>query len=219
MGDLVGSRASKRCRARRFASPSPRVVGVARVVAVVLLLLGSQLACYTIPVSTDYDPATDFGSFHTFAWLEPPENPDANPFADNTLLRKRVREAVVAELSGRGFERQSTDVADLLVTFHVTLEEKLRVYDSWGGGYGYYRGAYWGSRGTYGASYQQGTLILDLIDREAEQLIWRGWGPNAVPTADSGRERIESGVQQILDRFPPGSAEDGGSESGRAEKG
>lgn len=173
-----------------------------------LLLLVSLLcfACAGIAVRTDFDADADFAGLQRFAWLEPPVVEGGDPFLDNTLLRKRVREAVARELEARGYQRvEDPEDADFLATFHVTIEERLRVHQYPDVGYYGFHGrwVYWGGGSTYAQTYEEGTLILDLIRQRDRQLVWRGWGSGAVPTVDTDRERIDLAVEKILERFPP----------------
>jgi hypothetical protein len=171
----------------------------------VVPVLAVCTACAGIVVRTDSDPDAEFASLQRFAWLEPPSIETSDPFVDNTLLRKRVRQAVVRELSSRGYEQvEDPESADFLVTFHVTIEERLRFHQYPDSGYYGFHGRWvgWGGS-TYAESYEEGTLILDLIRRRDRQLIWRGWGTDAVPTVDTDEERIDLAVEKILARFPP----------------
>ena len=176
------------------------LVGVAGTLGV---LVG--VACAPFNVKVDYDPDVDFGALRSYAWLARPELADPNPFADNPLLRKRVREAVEGSLSSLGFVAASPGEADFQMTFHVTLEDRT-VGQGWPGGfYGYSRAPYGYSGSSYlTRSFQQGTLILDAVSRDGSQLLWRGWVSGAVPTSDSDRDRVPLAVREILARFPPG---------------
>jgi hypothetical protein len=161
-------------------------------------------------VRTDYDRAVNFEQYRSFAWVDAPERPYPDPFEDNTLLRKRVREAVQAEMVRRGFVSVPVEEADLLVTFHVVVQDRVRSRGPGGGFFFVDRHAgHDGVGAVVGAtndvySYKEGTLILDLIDPYLEQLVWRGWGRNAVPTTDIETNRVDLAVTQILTRFPPG---------------
>jgi hypothetical protein len=175
----------------------------------VVALLAALQGCTTLKVRTDFDHGADFSGLRSFAWLEPPEYPGVNPFQDNTLLRKRVREAVSRELASKGFEEVPQEQADLLVTFHVTIDERTGHYSypvgvDYAYGYGY-RGYLVGVSypGGHTESFQEGTLILDLIEPAEMQLRWRGWTTGSVPTRDRDRNRIELAVEKILDKFPP----------------
>ncbi len=157
--------------------------------------------CNTFSVRTDYDDETDFATLSSFAWVDPPDDAQASPFADNGLLRKRVRQAVAEVLKSKGYREAEEADADFLDTFHVTIENRVRTH----GNYGYpYYGRGWGRGSSYTASFKEGTLILDLMLAEERRLIWRGWGNNAVPTPDTEGPKIQLAVEKILERFPPG---------------
>ena len=177
-----------------------------------LLLLLVLTACRTFSVRSDWDETVSFEGYQRYFWLEPPAAEGADPFADNSLLRKRIRAAVEANLTGRGFKAvEDPKHADFLVTYGVVLDEKLRVNGggaSFGGGYGYGRwpvgfGGVYG--GTNASDYQEATLILDFLQPESEELVWRGWGSGFIQTRDRdrGRDRFEAGIKAVLDAFPP----------------
>ncbi len=157
--------------------------------------------CNTFSVRTDYDDETDFATLTSFAWVDPPDDAQASPFADNSLLRKRVRQAVAEVLNAKGYREVEEAEADFLVTFHVTIENRVRTY----GNHGYPSyGRGWGHGSSYTAAFKEGTLILDLMLAEERRLIWRGWRNNAVPTPDTEGSKIQLAVEKILERFPPG---------------
>lgn len=182
----------------------------------ILLLALSGLAigvvgCQSFNVRTDWDSSASFDAFQHYFWLEPPKAEDASPFADNTLLRKRVRFAIEDELAQRGFrEVEAREDADFLVTYSVILEQRLQV-----DGYGLGAGAgtlgdrYYGFGQAYSGAniraYQESTLIIDFLDPDNEDLVWRGWGSGIVETRDRDRrrERLARGVEAILAVFPP----------------
>jgi len=69
------------------------------------------------------------------------------------------------------------------------------------GGYGY--GGYgYGGYGYDDYGYE-GILILDFIDAESNELIWRGWYANDVDDGEIGEEQINKAVKHILEKFPP----------------
>lgn len=182
--------------------------------AILLLMLSPLLltACRTYNVRSDWDDTVSFEGYQRYLWLEPPAAEGADPFADNTLLRKRIRTAVEANLTARGFKAvEDPTEADFLVTYGVVLDEKLKVNGGGatiGGAYGYGRwpggfGGYYG--GANVSDYQEATLILDFLQPESKELVWRGWGSGFIQTRDRdrGRERFEAGIKAVLDAFPP----------------
>lgn len=178
----------------------------------ILVALGLSIAsagCQTYNVQTDWDSTVVFDGLQKFNFVEPPAAEGGDPFADNTLLRKRVRLAVESVLVERGYRAvASPELADFLVTYTVVLDEELRVdgISSTGGGF-YRRGGGFGSVYTSAnvRAYQESTLILDLLEPSSKELVWRGWGTGIVGTRDRDRgdKRMETGIRAILDEFPP----------------
>lgn len=182
-----------------------------------LILIAGGSACRTFDVRSDWDESVAFDSLQRYFWLEPPKAEGADPFADNSLLRKRVRTAIEANLTGRGFRAvESREEADFVVTYGVQLDEKLRVNGS-GGVYG---GGFYGGLGRWPVgvgtgvgttdvrNYQEAILIIDFLAPESGELVWRGWGSGFIGTRDRdrGQERFEAGVEVVLERFPPGAS-------------
>jgi hypothetical protein len=176
------------------------------------LALGVALGlsgCRTFDVRTDWDATVSFDAFHAYFWLEPPELEGASPFADNSLIRKRIRTAVEAELAERGFHRvEGREEADFLVSYSVVLEERYKV-----SGISSVNGGFPDPYVGYGVAvstgnvrpYQVSTLIIDLLDPRNDDLVWRGWASGVVRTRDRdpGHARMEKGIREILEAFPP----------------
>lgn len=195
-------------------SGQPRChVGGLRRFALMILAIASLFSwgCRTYNVQTDWDPEVDFPTFQRYHFVDPPQVEGTDPFADNSLLRKRVRLSVENVLAERGFSKAAErDQADFLVTYSVVLDEELRVDGiSSGVGIGGYnrRGIGFGQvlSSSNVRSYQESTLVVDFLQPATSQLVWRGWGKGIVGTRDRDRglERMEAGVRAILDEFPP----------------
>lgn len=50
--------------------------------------------------------------------------------------------------------------------------------------------------------YQEGTLIIDLIERKSRQVIWRGYGVGDVDDPQRAMEDIPRVVEGILNKLP-----------------
>lgn len=173
-------------------------------IAVIALLLA---ACSSVQVTTDYDPGTDFSALETWAWLPRKAEPSGDPRLDSSLLNQRIRNAVEAQLSARGFKKTARAGADFLVAYHTAIERKMDV-DTIYRGYGYGPEAWgWGAgHETVVYEYDQGTLLLDVLDPKEHDLIWRGSASAVVSersTPEKRTERINEAVSKLLDRFPP----------------
>ena len=191
-----------------------------------ILLLVGALGCQTYNVRSDWDPTVPFERLQRYQWLEPPVREGADPFEDNTLLRKRVRFSIEAALAERGYVAvEDASAADFRVTYGVVFDERIRV-DGINNGFGGFGGFGVGRRGRRGGrggvrggyryyggginttsvrEYQESTLLIDFLSPEEEVLIWRGWGTGIVQTRDRdrGQDRLDDGVGKILAEFPP----------------
>ncbi len=95
-------------------------------------------------------------------------------------------------------------VPDLLVHFWVGVKDKQRV-ESTGGAYGgrYGRGAgYSGGVTTY--DYQEGTLIVDLVESSKKELVWRATIVETLGAKpEENLEMVNKGVVKAFEAYPP----------------
>ncbi len=163
-----------------------------------------------VTVTTDHDPGANFGALHTYAWRAGPQQGTGDPRIDSTLLDARVRGAVNRVLASKGYTQDTAGTRpDFLVGYHAVVRQKTSVQtiNTW---YGYGPGPGWGGMGgwpqTYVREYDEGTLLIDIIDPATMKLLWRGSGTAIVVPGLSPEERekrINSAVDQILADFPP----------------
>jgi hypothetical protein len=171
--------------------------------------------CSHLRIGTDYDTELDFSKFRSFTWLEPPvtnepsESPVEDlidPFEKNSLLDKRVRQAVERDLLARGYRRAPDGRSEFQLKYHVILKDRMKLRSYPYAHYGYY-GYPYGYGGTLGGvssyNYQEGTLIIDVIDANTHQLAWRGWAVGANREGYYTDEKVEAAVKAVLERFPP----------------
>ncbi len=176
------------------------------VVALNLALSG----CAAIEVNTDFDPATDFTRYQTFAWMEGTGGGN-DPRVSGDLMDQRFRRAIESELVSRGMQKAASGQPDVFVGYQVALDDRVdyeTINTYYGGG--------WGYRGVYGVGvasqttareYTLGTLVIDVFDAGRRELVWRGTGEGRVDAArnpQERQERINEAVTLILEEFPVG---------------
>jgi hypothetical protein len=96
--------------------------------------------------------------------------------------------------------------AGVLVTHHISVESEFRVNTAHDG----YRYGDPMSSSTTVQEYKQGTLLIDLIDAERKQLVWRGTGQTRLrksSTPEQREQRVREVVNAIMARYPPATAE------------
>lgn len=174
-----------------------------------LLSLLALSGCSTMQVHSDYDPAASFDGLQTYDWVMNEKEPATDPRLSDPLLDKRIRELVEKQLAAQGYGRSSTGTPDFMVGYHVALEKKLAVstmndYYGYRAGWGWSYGAGTGRLmpESYVYEYEQGSLIIDIVNPKTRELMWRGSAQAEVNQKKSA-EQLTEAVQRILERFPP----------------
>ncbi len=170
--------------------------------AVLLLAVAVLAACSSISTTEDYDRATNFSQYKTYEWKV------VDPI-QNQILEQRIKSAVEGALNSKGL-RKSAEKPDLWVVPHTRLDKQTQIstYNSgWGYGWG------WGGYGGMGMTTSTvseipvGTLIIDLVDANKKQMVWRGTAtktlePDASP--ETKEKNINAAVQKMFAGYPPG---------------
>lgn len=161
--------------------------------------------CSTLGVQTDYDPDASFSELKTYRWLPSPEG---DPRVHNDIAEGRVVRNVDRVLGEKGYRVVTTDDADFLVGFQLALEGKLDVSNV-----DTYYGYHWGRPYAGGSpvhrdkiirEYDEGSLIIDIIDTEEEEIIWRGSAQADVThtTGEENEKLVKEAVERMFRDFP-----------------
>ncbi len=159
---------------------------------------------------------------------------DKDPFIHNRLVQKRIRKVIETELAEQGFDAVSPVNADFFINYLLVRDKKngyadrggrrlyhrshhSRYYPRYGyfyypyryrfgfGRYPYYCGSpwYWYGEGS-AYRYQDGTLIIDIIDAQTRTLVWRGWYSGVINRDNTIDDKtLQRAVKEILKTFPP----------------
>lgn len=152
-------------------------------------------SCSSINVTTDYDTKTDFSRYKTFAFYRP--GIDKASISD--LDKKRILKAISAEFDNKGMQKSETP--DVLISIFTKAREKVDIYES-----PWYPSYYYPYHRQHVSKYTEGTLFIDLIDKEGKKLIWQGIGKGFLTKSSKPEKReanIQKFVQEILEEYPP----------------
>lgn len=163
--------------------------------------------CSSLRVSHDYALDADFSELATYAWIQASGDPTRD-----RLLEQRATAHVDRLLAAMGYEQVDAE-PDFLVAVHDDVQQRLSVIDlGYGGSYGYGGYAYGSHWGAFGSrrldvtEYDEGVLIIDVIEPEAQRLIWRGIARRPQDYRATPVERdaaVAEAVEALLARFPP----------------
>ena len=182
--------------------------GKSLLVAVTLLQF---LGCASSSVSHDFDSSINFSQYKTFGWMYEKQPQSNGTQLVDDLMNNRIRSAIDTQMINKGISLVALDKADLLLSYQVTLKQKLS-NQGMSGSIGIGRST--GSSGVglslgfplTSRDYKENTLIIDISDAKTKTLIWRGYGvrrvdPKATPAENI--QEINDIVAEILNAYPP----------------
>lgn len=180
-----------------------------RISALGLLSVLIISSCASPPrVYSNVDPAASFAGYRTYSY-HPQLGTDRPKYT--SLLSQYLKIAVDREMNSRGYKRVDEN-PDLHINFYVQTKEKIQststpAYGGYGGYYGYRGYGTWGGYGGYETrvtQYTEGTLTMDLVDVERDQLVWEGTIIDRIPgdQAENLRPRIEESVVYLFAEYP-----------------
>jgi len=145
-------------------------------------------------VKVDAAEGIDFATYETFAWSETQE-PASNP-----ANHIRVTRAVERELVAKGLKAAGHQLPDLRLHYFGRIEKKIKgtshLADT-------YRPTADVKTVVDFSRVKEGTLILELIDRKSDQIVWRGVATEAVAPPDETEAQINRMVKALVQRYPP----------------
>ena len=168
----------------------------------VLLCIGILTSCSSVKVISDYDTKVDFSSYKTFAFYK--KGIDKASVSD--LDKKRIMRAIENELIKKGFSKSVNP--DMLISIFTKSREQVNVTDNnigYGFGWGYNQWFMGGSTNFNINQYTEGTLFIDFIDKNNNELIWQGIGSGAMKMSniEKKEKRINDLVNKIILTYPP----------------
>ena len=178
---------------------------------ILIALIAVIFSCSSVQVSQDYDPETDFAKLKTFAWQSETQQKTGDVRVDDQLIDSLIRKATERAFTAKGYQKVTQMAPDFYVSYQYTIQQKIEsdnVRTSVGFGYGSW-GRYGGigvSTGADVSSYDEGLLVIDVIDSGNGKLLWRGKGTRRVsPHSDPEKttQTVNEAVEKILNQFPP----------------
>ncbi|MEO8603498.1 MAG: DUF4136 domain-containing protein [bacterium] len=180
--------------------------------ALALVMLAAA-GCSQVRVTSEFDRSANFGALHTYAWRPGAPRETGDPRIKTTRFDAAVRSAVDRVLAAKGYQLAAAGTTvDFLVWYHVVVRQKASAAEI-DRTYGYGHTAGWGGYGGWGGwstsqtyNYEEGTLLIYVIDPTTMNLLWRGTGSRVIAKGASREKRaarLNDAVEQILAKFPP----------------
>jgi hypothetical protein len=159
----------------------------------VVLGVAAAVSCSTLRTSVDYDRSLDFSRYKTFGFGR------GTP-ARQSFTQKRIEEVIASTLRSKGLTSVRDERPALRVYTHVVLENQQRI-DTVVYGYGWRWGG--GIATTIVTNVPVGTLVVDLVDTESKELVWRGQATDTIDRDSEARdEQLRNAVIEMFEGFP-----------------
>lgn len=156
-----------------------------------------------IRVYSEEEPGVHLRKYRTYAWLDNVRvEKDDIPFPLRPETENAIRQAVDGQMERLGFKRCGEE-PDLMLHYHVMIKDQEVYFQDW-----WCDDEEWHKYGRCHrirqTNYREGTLIIDLIDTQSGNQVWRGAAVGVleqVPPVDIPA-RIGRAVTAIFQRFP-----------------
>ena len=184
-------------------------------VVVAVLALAVAVVQAGVKVRAEFDKEYDFSKARTFGW-----HPDGagevkllmREGGDPEQIRARweptIKDAIEREMTKRGLAAAASGVPDLYLNYYFLSGPNSEAQT---------RGQFIGAVPPWGLPdfemtttslkiFEQGTLILDLIDGPKRQIVWRGIAEAEVDrqrTPVEREKRLREAVVELLKKYPP----------------
>ncbi|MGC8774090.1 MAG: DUF4136 domain-containing protein [Chlorobaculum sp.] len=182
-----------------------------------MIALLTLAGCSNYRVVSDYDRTIPFERYKTYRWSDKGSAGISDDIlASNPLIYKNIKSVVDRELATKGFVLKASGPVDFTVFPHARVRERVVIEPSgFGYGGGYYPGwgrrsypPYWYDPYPYPAfsHYEEGTLIIDIIDSRSGEVAWAGIARGILKDYDSSVQMhrdLDEVITKIMAQFPP----------------
>ncbi len=174
---------------------------------VLVFILASS--CGGVKVVSVQDPKIDLYKYNTYCWIQGCElNYQGPDYGYNIERMQSIQNIIKEELESKGLVNDE-NTPDVLVGFHVIVEEKERVYTKHPDMIDPYVRPirYWDE---YDEFYSQeiyrflkGSLVIDLIDSETGAVVWQSTTERYMELDEQlDKDRMVKGVRKALKEYP-----------------
>ncbi len=167
----------------------------ALVVALLLVTAGTLAAQ---DVRYNFMPGTDFSKYRTYKWVNVGgDHPDQIP---DQIMDAEIKQSVESQLASKGMSKVDGDKADLYIRYQTAVNQETQ-WDAWGSR------AFGSGMGSWTSStISVGTLVLDMYDPGAKQLVWTGSATKTIdPSANHEKniKNLDKAMAKLLKNYPP----------------
>jgi len=164
------------------------------------------------------DKSADFRTYHTYAWIDKPEEKGTKKNRRTELTETNIRNAVNEQLRKNGW-REVNASPDILVSSELLVERNRKqqqdpvysqpytrsYYNRYSGRFvTYYFPSRFMGYDTYSTTVREGTITITLIDNKTDKTVWQGWTTSELNNNRITSNEIDRNVRTIFRKFDTG---------------
>src|SRR5215467_2196811 len=186
-------------------TPAMLPLGKTRLALVLLLTLSSD-HLLAQKITSDFDKATDFSTFKTYAWTPGTASPYHN-------LDLYIQMVVDESFSKKGMQRVDPKDADLLVAYFAAGDTEVGMGGftdptfTATGGVPINGTTMWSSgvaAGAVGSSIRKGSLAIEMYDRHQHKIVWQAAAKDTMKEKAAERSaQLDRALVKMMERYPP----------------
>ena len=180
-------------------------------VLVVNLFILFVSGCSPIQIKVDYNKNINFDKYQSYSWIPNEQLDIVDINFEKKLLDSLVTNTANNKLKEKGFI-VNDEKPDLLMSYFLVVDTKTDVYvvDNYYSNIPYAIPPTTSSTRDYQKlrenTYEQGILIIDIVDQQTKERIWRGYAQSRIgihKEPEKQEKRIITAINKILSNFPP----------------
>lgn len=186
--------------------------GSTAVIAAVLLFSGCAGNAHI-----EKDKSADFSKYHTYAWVDKPEEKTSKKNRRNELTETNIRNAVNEQLRKNGWKEVNAS-PDMLVNYELLVERNQKrqqdpvysqpytrsFYNRYSGRViTYYYPSQFLGYDSYSTTVKEGTITITMIDNNTDKTVWQGWTTSELNNGRITGDEIDKSVRTIFRKFDP----------------
>ena len=177
----------------------------------ILLMIVYLAGCAPMPVKVNAEKSYDIATKKSYFIIPNTQDELFKLPLEKTVIDRIITETIDLQLGSKGYEKLS-DSPDMLISYYLVSNTKTDVFvlNKYYGVLGYRlppgRSSTRDSLRIQEASYEEGILIIDVIDSATSTRVWQGYltsRSEVYKDVKRREQRLLNGVTKILDRLPP----------------
>jgi hypothetical protein len=160
--------------------------------------------CATMKAGSHVERGAEFTHYRTWEWAPAEQRPTGDPRLDsNPMFEVHLRSAVEHQLARKGYVRTPfAGPPDLRAQYRVNFNRRLEISSC-----GRSVGSSSRDCEPEAYAYQQGTLVVDLVDARTNKVVWSGWSRDNMEGIIDNQERMEREIDRVVaamfEQIPP----------------